>query len=102
MGDRLRCRARRGQGIGAALLGKLIAAAHTLEIQTIVGYVLPDNTYMLRLGRKTGFRQRHNREMGAIELTIDIPTADAELPAAAADAPPASHPSCHDTETTTV
>ena len=91
-----------GQGIGAALLGKLISAAHTLEIQTVVGYVLPDNTYMLRLGRKTGFRQRHNREMGAIELTIDIPTADADMPDTVADHSAASSPSRQDSETTTV
>ena len=68
-----------GRGIGAALLRKLIAAASGLAIQTLVGFVLPDNTHMLRLGRKTGFRQRHNREMGAIELTIDTPTAGAAI-----------------------
>ena len=91
-----------GQGIGAALLGKLISAAHTLEIQTVVGYVLPDNTYMLRLGRKTGFRQHHNREMGAIELTIDIPTADADMPDTVTDHSAASFPSRQNSETTTV
>jgi len=90
-----------GQGIGAALLGKLIAAARTLEIQTVVGYVLADNTYMLRLGRKTGFRQRHNHEMGAIELTIDIPTADAEMPDTVSADPPTSHVFRLDSETTT-
>jgi len=65
-----------GQGIGAALLQKLITSARTLGIKTLVGYVLPDNTQMLRLGRKTGFSQRTNREMGALELTIDIPSVD--------------------------
>ena len=90
-----------GQGIGAALLGKLIAAARTLGIQTVVGYVLADNTYMLRLGRKTGFRQRHNHEMGAIELTIDIPTADADMPDLVAADRPASHAFRHDSEKTT-
>jgi acetyltransferase len=63
-----------GQGIGAALLQKLITSARSLGIKTLVGYVLPDNTQMLRLGRKTGFSQRTNREMGALELTIDIPS----------------------------
>ncbi len=90
-----------GQGIGAALLGKLIAAARTLEIQTVVGYVLADNTHMLRLGRKTGFRQRHNHEMGAIELTIDIPTADAGMPNTVSADRSASHASRLDSETTT-
>jgi len=65
-----------GLGIGATLLRKLIAVARTLGIETLVGYVLSDNTQMLRLGRQTGFSQRTNREMGALELTIDIPSAD--------------------------
>lgn len=65
-----------GLGIGATLLRKLIAAARTLGIETLVGYVLSGNTQMLRLGRQTGFSQRTNREMGALELTIDIPSAD--------------------------
>jgi acetyltransferase len=67
--------AQHGQGIGAALLRKLISAARTLKIEKLVGYVLPDNTHMLRLGRKAGFRQTSNREMGAIELAIDIASA---------------------------
>ena len=54
----------------------MITSARTLGIKTLVGYVLPDNTQMLRLGRKTGFSQRTNREMGALELTIDIPSVD--------------------------
>jgi hypothetical protein len=35
-------------------------------------YVLPDNTQMLRLGRKLGFRQRMDREMEALELSIEL------------------------------
>lgn len=69
-----------GQGIGAALLRQLIAAASTLNIEKLVGYVLADNTQMLRLGRKAGFRQTNNREMGAIELAIDIPAIAADMP----------------------
>jgi acetyltransferase len=88
-----------GQGIGAALLRKLIAAARTLAVETLVGYVLPDNTHMLRLGRKAGFRQRNNREMGAIELTIDIATADAAL---RDTPPPAMDASHHRPKATTV
>ena len=68
-----------GQGIGAALLRQLIAAASTLNITKLVGYVLADNTQMLRLGRKAGFRQTNNREMGAIELAIDIPAIAADM-----------------------
>jgi len=90
-----------GQGIGAALLSKLIAAARHLEIQTVVGYVLPDNTSMLRLGRKTGFHQRHNHEMGAIELTIDIPTANAAITAGENEDLPAAPASRRPSETTT-
>jgi acetyltransferase len=69
-----------GLGIGAALLRKLIDAARTLGIETLVGYVLSDNTQMLRLGRKTGFSQKTNREMGALELTIDISSVDLTEP----------------------
>jgi acetyltransferase len=88
-----------GQGIGAALLRKLIAAARNLAIETLVGYVLPDNTFMLRLGRKVGFRQRSNREMGAVELIIDIPTAEAALPTVDTDTDPAELRPCQKTTT---
>ena len=69
-----------GLGIGATLLRKLIDVARTLGIQTLVGFVLSDNTQMLRLGRQTGFSQRTNREMGGLELTIDISSADLTEP----------------------
>jgi hypothetical protein len=35
-------------------------------------YILPDNPQMLRLGRKLGFRRRMAREMGALELSIEL------------------------------
>ena len=35
-------------------------------------YVLPDNTQMLGLGHKLGFRQRMDREMEALELSIEL------------------------------
>jgi len=69
-----------GMGIGAALLRKLIDAAQKLGIETLVGYVLQNNTQMLRLGHQTGFNQCLNRDMSAIELAIDISSADLNAP----------------------
>ncbi|TDD57549.1 GNAT family N-acetyltransferase, partial [Actinomadura rubrisoli] len=47
----------RGRGVGAALLGALVASTEAAGIWTIQGGVFPENTASLRLHRAAGFRR---------------------------------------------
>jgi acetyltransferase len=60
-----------GLGIGAALLQRCIEKARGLGVKKIWGLVLSENTQMLALGRKLGFKIR--RPGGdEYELSIDL------------------------------
>ena len=61
-----------GQGIGAMLLYYLLNIAKKQGVETLWGLVLPENTNMLRLGKKIGFKTTFNREEGAYYLNIDL------------------------------
>jgi L-amino acid N-acyltransferase YncA len=52
----------RGRGIGAALLGKLIAESETRNIWTIQAGIFPKNQASIKLHSKFGFRQIGFRE----------------------------------------
>jgi phosphinothricin acetyltransferase len=53
---------RRGQGIGRALLERLIAESEQEGIWTLQAGVFPENTASLRLHRSLGFRELGRRE----------------------------------------
>ncbi len=61
-----------GQGIGAMLLYYLLKVAKKQGVESLWGLVLPENTSMLRLGKKIGFEARFDREEGAYYLKIDL------------------------------
>ncbi len=61
-----------GQGIGAMLLYYLLKVAKQQGVESLWGIVLPENTGMLRLGKKIGFQARFDREEGAYRLNIDL------------------------------
>jgi acetyltransferase len=61
-----------GKGIGALLLMKLIAIGRQRGLETIWGVVLKENTSMLRLGRKLGFKRTYDPEIEMMVLTIDL------------------------------
>jgi acetyltransferase len=61
-----------GQGIGAQLLEKLVHIGRERGLETIWGYVLPDNTTMLHLGRKVGFSSTYDTDVEMNVLTIDL------------------------------
>ena len=61
-----------GQGIGAMLLYYLLKVAKQQGVESLWGLVLPENTGMLRLGKKIGFQARFDREEGAYRLNIDL------------------------------
>ena len=74
-----------GQGLGRQLLGRLVNAARGRGIKRLVGATLSDNTAMLQLGRKLGFKPK--RVLGdatVTELTLHLDDADATAQRAAA------------------
>jgi acetyltransferase len=61
-----------GQGIGEQLLIYLLKVAKKQGINKLWGTVLPENTHMLRLGKKLGFGVKFDRDEGAYYLDIDL------------------------------
>jgi len=61
-----------GKGIGAALLQRCISIAKERGIETVTGTVLAENTQMLALGKKLGFKIQRVSGAGEYDLTIDF------------------------------
>ena len=61
-----------GKGIGAALLQRCISIAKERGIETVMGTVLAENTQMLALGKKLGFKIKKVAGAGEYELSIDF------------------------------
>ncbi|MGZ5127487.1 MAG: N-acetyltransferase family protein [Methyloceanibacter sp.] len=59
-----------GQGIGAALLRQTLARA--AGIHELIAEVLPDNTSMLKVFEKSGFRLRVRRESRVVHVTLRL------------------------------
>ena len=60
-----------GKGIGAALLGQCLKAAWDKGLDRVNGVVLAENTQMLKLGKKLGFRINRVPEGTEYELIIE-------------------------------
>ena len=61
-----------GRGVGANLLEHLIFIAKDRGVEYLWGIVLPENTTMLAVGRKVGFRVSRVPRSGDYELSIDL------------------------------
>ena len=61
-----------GKGIGAALLQRCISIAKERGIEKVMGTVLAENTQMLALGKKFGFKIKKVLGAGEYELSIDL------------------------------
>ena len=61
-----------GKGIGAALLMRCLDLARQRGIETVCGEVLAENTQMLALGRKLGFKTRKIPGSTEYEMYIDL------------------------------
>jgi acetyltransferase len=61
-----------GKGIGAALLQRCISIAKERGLETVMGTVLAENTQMLALGKKLGFKIQKVVGVGEYELSIDF------------------------------
>jgi acetyltransferase len=66
-----------GKGIGAQLLKRCLALAKKMGLQQVNGIVLAENTHMLALGRKLGFKVRRAPDSTEYDLTIDLGDFDA-------------------------
>jgi acetyltransferase len=57
-----------GKGVGAVLLEECLAIAREHGITYVWGMVLPENTTMLALGHKLGFKVSRDPDSGAFQL----------------------------------
>jgi RimJ/RimL family protein N-acetyltransferase len=61
-----------GQGIGTILMRHLAVLARDAGLQELIAEVLPENTAMLKLFNKFGFRPGPKREPQVIHLTMQL------------------------------
>ncbi len=61
-----------GMGLGTELLRQLIQVGRTEKLDTIVGYILPENRDMQRVSEKLGFKHHYSIEdqLVKVELTL--------------------------------
>ena len=62
----------KSQGLGRALLEKMIRYCRSRGTGELMGQVLTENTAMLSLARKLGFRSQFDREAGALEVRLRL------------------------------
>jgi RimJ/RimL family protein N-acetyltransferase len=61
-----------GQGIGTMLMHHLAVLARDAGVKELIAEVLPENTAMLKVFKKFGFRAGSNREPQVIHLTMHL------------------------------
>jgi acetyltransferase len=61
-----------GEGIGASLLQRCLGIAKERGVHEVTGAVLVENTQMLALGRKLGFKIKKVPDASEYELVIDL------------------------------
>jgi RimJ/RimL family protein N-acetyltransferase len=61
-----------GQGIGATLMRHLAALARQAGLKELIADVLPENTAMLKVFNKFGFRPGSRREPQVIHLVLQL------------------------------
>ena len=61
-----------GQGIGAALMRHLAAIARDAGLRELIAEVLPENTAMLKVFKKSGLHPTTRRETGVMHVTLQL------------------------------
>jgi RimJ/RimL family protein N-acetyltransferase len=61
-----------GQGIGGALLRHLIAIARQAGLKQLVAQVLPENSAMLKVFRRSGLKCTEKREADSIRVALEL------------------------------
>ena len=70
----------KGQGMGRALLEKMIRYCRARGTKRMVGQILRDNAAMLRLAKRLGFHQTSAQDEGVVEMVLDLQAAEAAPP----------------------
>jgi RimJ/RimL family protein N-acetyltransferase len=60
------------QGLGAALMRHLTALARAAGLKELIAEVLPENTPMLKVFKKSGLRMSTRRESGVVHVTLEL------------------------------
>jgi RimJ/RimL family protein N-acetyltransferase len=61
-----------GKGIGTALMRHLAGIACASGLNELIAEVLPENTPMLKVFEKSGFRVSTTREAGVVHVSQDL------------------------------
>jgi RimJ/RimL family protein N-acetyltransferase len=61
-----------GQGIGTILMRHLAILAHDAGLKELIAEVLPENTAMLKVFRKFGFRPSPKRDPQVVHLVLQL------------------------------
>jgi RimJ/RimL family protein N-acetyltransferase len=61
-----------GQGIGSALVGRMIAHARHAGLRELVADILPENRAMVRICETAGPRMTSRREHGVLHVTLEL------------------------------
>jgi GNAT superfamily N-acetyltransferase len=61
-----------GQGIGAVLLRHLASIAKDAGLKKLIADVLPENGAMLKVFRRSGLPCSEKREMGSINVELEL------------------------------
>jgi RimJ/RimL family protein N-acetyltransferase len=61
-----------GKGLGSALMRQLILLARKASLQQLVADVLPENTAMINVFKKSGLPATVTKSKGVIHITLDV------------------------------
>jgi RimJ/RimL family protein N-acetyltransferase len=61
-----------GKGIGTVLMRHLTRIAHASGLNQLIAEVLPENTPMLKVFEKSGFRVSTKHEAGVVHVSLDL------------------------------
>ena len=64
-----------GKGIGTALMRHLTGIARASGLNELIAEVLPENTPMLKVFEKSGFRVSTKHEVGVVHVSLDLSSA---------------------------
>jgi acetyltransferase len=80
----------KGMGLGRLLLDKLIAYLRDRGTEELRGETMPDNERMKNLARDCGFKVTPRRDLGVVELQLQLRRAQAPGRVSAGEPPPAA------------
>jgi acetyltransferase len=63
---------RQGQGLGTALLRRLVRIGRDMRLDRITADILPENLDMQRVSRKVGFTCAHDIHAGVVKAVLDL------------------------------